>query len=302
MEVVSATIEDAREILCLQRLAYQTEATIYGDHRLPPLTETLDELQALFSRRRFLKAVAGGRIVGSVRGFECHGSCHIERLITHPDYRRRGIGTALLQQIESYFPAARRFELFTGHRSANNIRLYQRRGYRIFRSEKVDDRVTLVFMEKTFRVRDFGPGDERDFRRLNEAWISRYFAMEKKDHELFADPVAQIITPGGAILMVEKDGAAIGCCALIHRDAETFELGKMAVAEAYQGQGLGRVLLQHAVDRSRARGKRRLFLETNSRLQAAIHLYREFGFREVPIAGDHASDYARVDMAMELLL
>jgi len=53
-----------------------------------------------------------------------------------------------MQAIEARFPSARRYELFTGEKSTGNIRLYERLGYRIFRRERLSERVTLVFMEK----------------------------------------------------------------------------------------------------------------------------------------------------------
>ena len=148
MEIETANIDDASAILVLQHLAYQSEAAIYDDYTLPPLLETLAELTARFGNRQFLKAVEGRRMVGSVRAFQEGASCHVERLIVDPDFRRRGIGTALLRQIETFFPAARRFELFTGHKSKSNIRLYEWLGYRVIRQEQVNEKVSLVFMEK----------------------------------------------------------------------------------------------------------------------------------------------------------
>jgi RimJ/RimL family protein N-acetyltransferase len=143
-----ATAEDAPSILALQHRAYQTEAARYDDNTLPPLLETLADLLARFGDRRFLKAVEADQIIGSVRGFQEGDTCFVERLIVHPDCRCRGIGTALLTEIEALFRTARRFELFTGTKSESNIRLYERLGYRAFRQERVNEKVTLVFMEK----------------------------------------------------------------------------------------------------------------------------------------------------------
>jgi RimJ/RimL family protein N-acetyltransferase len=148
MNVSPATTDDAPSILALQHLAYQTEAARYDDNTLPPLLETLADLLARFGDRRFLKAVEADQVIGSVRGFQEADTCFVERLIVHPDCRRRGIGTALLTEIEALFPTARRFELFTGTKSQSNIRLYERLGYRAFRQEWVNENVTLVFMEK----------------------------------------------------------------------------------------------------------------------------------------------------------
>ena len=148
MNAGTATTDDAPSILALQHLAYQTEAARYDDNTLPPLLETLADLLARFGDRRFLKAVEADQIIGSVRGFQEADTCFVERLIVHPDCRHRGIGTTLLTEIEALFPTARRFELFTGTKSERNIRLYERLDYRAFRHERVNDKVTLVFMEK----------------------------------------------------------------------------------------------------------------------------------------------------------
>lgn len=104
------------------------------------------------------------------------------------------------------------------------------------------------------------------------------------------------------ILMLEAEGEMVGCCAFMNRDAETVEVGKMAVTESHQGKGLGRILLQACVDRARFQGKKRLFLETNSKLEAAVRLYRKFGFVELPADAWPPTPYSRVDMVMELSL
>ena len=95
IEIQPATMEDAPAILALQRLAYQTEAAIYDDYSLPPLVEELDSLRAQFGFKRILKAVAAGRLVGSVRALQRDDTCHIERLFVHPDHRRQGIGVVV---------------------------------------------------------------------------------------------------------------------------------------------------------------------------------------------------------------
>jgi len=152
MIVDHASIEDAREILDLQKLAYQSEARIYDDYSIPPLTQTLDQMRADFEKQLFLKITVDGRIVSSVRGYVERRTCYIGRLIVHPDFRNRGIGTRLMKEIEQSFPDALRYELFTGHRSEGNLRLYCRLGYTPFAERQVNDRLTLVFLEKKGRV------------------------------------------------------------------------------------------------------------------------------------------------------
>lgn len=143
-----ASIEDAKEILDLQKIAYMSEAERYNDYAIPPLTQTIDQIKAEFENRICLKASTETRIVGSVRGYMEEETCHIERLIVHPEFRKRGIGTRLLKEIEVRFKQAKRYELFTGHRSENNLRLYSKLGYKPYKKQIVSDSLTLVFMEK----------------------------------------------------------------------------------------------------------------------------------------------------------
>ncbi len=149
VNIESAHVRDAEAILDLQKLAYQSEAAIYNDYSIPPLTQTLEEMSADFEGNIFLKASDEGKIIGSVRGRPSRGTCFIGRLIVHPAHQGKGLGTSLMHAIEKRFPEAERFELFTGHRSEGNLRLYARLGYRAFKSEKVSDTLDLVYLEKT---------------------------------------------------------------------------------------------------------------------------------------------------------
>jgi GNAT superfamily N-acetyltransferase len=148
MIIERTSVEEAEEILALQKLAYQSEAAIYDDYTIPPLTQTLEEIRVDFEKQVFFKVSADGRIVGSVRAYEQGGTCFVGKLIVHPDFQNRGIGTKLLNGVEETFGDAQRFELFTGSRSEKNLYLYQKQGYKTFKSEELSDKVSLVFMEK----------------------------------------------------------------------------------------------------------------------------------------------------------
>jgi len=137
------------------------------------------------------------------------------------------------------------------------------------------------------------------FRRLNEAWISRYFRIEEPDTRVLEAPQEQILDKGGHILVAVRDGEAIGVCALLRVDDATFELAKMAVAEHARGLGAGYLLGEAAKAKARESGASRLILESNTILTPAITLYRKLGFTEftgVP------SEYDRCNIHMELRL
>lgn len=146
---VRADKEDVPEILALQKVAYQSEAEIYGDASLPALQQTLVEMENDFGRMIFLKALVNGKIIGSVRGYAEGDTGHISRLIVHPYFRGRGIGMRLVRDFEKQFgPEVVRFEGFTGHKSKRNIYVYGKLGYEVYKKEPFNNSIEWVYMQK----------------------------------------------------------------------------------------------------------------------------------------------------------
>jgi GNAT superfamily N-acetyltransferase len=151
-------------------------------------------------------------------------------------------------------------------------------------------------------IREFKPGDEAAFRKLNEEWITRYFRLEEKDDEALADPQSSILAAGGRIFFANIDDQCVGCCGLLRSGANEFEVAKMAVTTSCQGNGIGRKLLHAAIEAARSAGARRLYLETNHILTSAIRLYESVGFQLLPPESIVPSPYARADVYMEMIL
>jgi ribosomal protein S18 acetylase RimI-like enzyme len=146
--IARATVDDAGQILALQKRAYESEARTYNDWSIPPLTQGLGALVEEIEKTTVLKTTVEQRIVGSVRATLNSEVCSIGRLIVEPEHQGQGLGTKLLEAIEAAHPEAKRFELFTGSRSEGNIRLYRRHGYEVTETKQLSEHVTLVFMVK----------------------------------------------------------------------------------------------------------------------------------------------------------
>lgn len=142
---------DAGEVLTLQRAAFVQEALIYGTPHLPPLTQTLDELEAELRENLGCVALIGPRIVGAVRARRDGDLLLIGRLAIAPDLQGLGIGARVLAAVEERGrrAGAQAAELFTGSLSESNLRLYEREGYT--ESERVtgDDGIEQVFLRKS---------------------------------------------------------------------------------------------------------------------------------------------------------
>ena len=148
MHITHADFCDLPALLELQYIAYQSEAELVGSQNIPPLKQTVHEIQTEFETCVFLKAIdENGGIIGSVRARSDEGTLYIGRLIVRPDQQGKGIGTALMLAIEKASPHAR-YELFTSSKSVRNIALYERLGYVRVREEEVSPGLTFVYLEK----------------------------------------------------------------------------------------------------------------------------------------------------------
>ena len=152
MKIKKATYKDLSKILNLQKLAYLSEAKLVNDYSIQPLTQTPEELEKEFSKGIILKIENENmnEIIGSVRAYEENDCVYTGKLMVHPEYQNRGIGTNLLKTIETYYKN-KTFELFTSNRSEKNILFYIKNGYSEYKRKKVSENMELIFMRKTVK-------------------------------------------------------------------------------------------------------------------------------------------------------
>lgn len=139
------------------------------------------------------------------------------------------------------------------------------------------------------------------FYAINAEWITAMFALEQTDIYVLENPRERIIEPGGTILFIEAAGLGIvGTCALQQTSPGKFELTKMGVTGSARGLKAGEALLAAMIERARAMDAQQLYLLTNHKCEAAIHLYEKAGFRHDPgIMAQYGARYARCDVAMD---
>lgn len=102
------------------------------------------------------------------------------------------------------------------------------------------------------------------------------------EEEVAKGPPADLVPPGGVLLIARVDGEAAGLGGVRHLETEIAEVKSMYVAPAFRGCGLGRQILARLDQIALEHGCRAVRLDTSDYLTPAVGLYRSAGYREVP--------------------
>ena len=156
------------------------------------------------------------------------------------------------------------------------------------------------------------PADDYQVRRADPAYhpgvtreLAAYLAFLGEevdpaglDHDVADWPGEYDGVAGVMLVVVDPAGPVVGTAAVRRLEPGVVELKRMWLRPACRGRGLARRLMDRCLEEARALGGRVLRLDSERRLEAAVRLYRSYGFQEI-------SDYnrnPRADVWMELRL
>ena len=170
--------------------------------------------------------------------------------------------------------------------------------------ESLLDRVKEVKRQresKDIKIVPYEPCYQEAFKSLNKEWINKYFKMEEADYAAIDNPEKYILEKGGEILVALYKNEPVGVCALLKMNDEyyDYELSKLAVSPKVQGKGIGVLLGQTTLLRNLSHPGRNLYLESNTILKPAIHIYEKLGFKKI---FGHSTSYQRCNIQMELII
>jgi putative acetyltransferase len=136
-----------------------------------------------------------------------------------------------------------------------------------------------------YLIRPAGPADHDGVTRE----LAEYFAFLGEevdpaglDHDV-ADWQAEYDGRAGVMLIVvDPTGQVVGTAAVRRLEPGVAELKRMWLRQACRGRGIARRLMDRVLAEARALGGRVLRLDSERRLEAAVRLYRSYGFKEIP--------------------
>lgn len=98
----------------------------------------------------------------------------------------------------------------------------------------------------------------------------------------------------GWFQVVENNGEIIGTVGIYRISNSECELRKMYLLSDFQGEGIGKRLMENAITKAKELGYNKITLQTNSVLKKAIQLYYKYGFK----SNCNGEIGCRCDMAM----
>jgi len=146
----------------------------------------------------------------------------------------------------------------------------------------------------------FSKIDIEKFKSLNLEWLKSYFKVEPIDKLILNNPEREIIKKEGFIFMIQKNSETIGTFAFIKKSEKIYEFSKMAITPKERGNGYGNMAMKFLIQFAKNKKWSKLVLYSNTKLKNSIHLYKKYGFKEIPLEKNLI--YSRGNIKMELIL
>lgn len=166
--------------------------------------------------------------------------------------------------------------------------------------QNFEDRFKSMHTQKSVEIIEYDKKYATEFYDINAQWIGENFVLEDVDKYVLSNPEDAILKDGGVILLAKYNGAIVGTGALMKMPDGAFEFTKMGVLQHLRGLKIGEKLLVAAIERAKEMKVPRLFLLTNKKQEAAIHLYEKLGFiHSQEIMDKYGHEYERCNVAMD---
>lgn len=145
----------------------------------------------------------------------------------------------------------------------------------------------------------YHPKYKDSFIEMNRAWISEMFVIEDEDIKELGNIEPYIDNGGQIFFALDEHGTVLACCMIAPREDGDWEIMKFAAKGRYTGTGAGSACLKACIDYAKERKIKKVIIVSNRRCVQAVHLYRKFGFTEVPV-DKKKFPFERADIAFEL--
>jgi ribosomal protein S18 acetylase RimI-like enzyme len=285
----------AKEILKLQKESYKIEAKLLNYYKLPPFSETIDDL--INSDEEYLAYKINNKICG-ILSFEVIGDfIEISKLFVSPQHFKKGIASQLLKKLEELADNAELLMVKTGFKNKPARNFYQKHDFKLKRVSIVDGYLKIAEFEKhLIKIRKAEKADVVEIKTLlGLVWDHTYrnkipqniidevkslwHSLEKLSKEVLSDKII--------FNVAEENNQIVGILTASEKK-ETFYLNRLYVLPTKQRKGIGKKLLNNLI---RSYNVKELELDVIENNEKAINFYLNEGFRQISKNSEKVIDF-----------
>jgi N-acetylglutamate synthase-like GNAT family acetyltransferase len=111
-------------------------------------------------------------------------------------------------------------------------------------------------------------------------WLNIDLSFQDIDTEMDSFP-EKYREPEGSFIVARDGEALVGCVGLKKLETGICEMKRLFVSDTHKSRGVGKRLVESILEEAKAKGYRKMRLDTLSRMQSAISLYTKFGFHPI---------------------
>jgi ribosomal protein S18 acetylase RimI-like enzyme len=138
-------IDEAEDILSVQKVAFKEDLETYKDFETNPATEPIKKLLYKINKNFHYTILIGDKIIGGAElRLDSESECYINRIFLLPEFQNKGLGTRIMNYFENQFPNVKKWTLCTPHKNYRNHRFYEKLGYKKVGEHKVMEGLNLI--------------------------------------------------------------------------------------------------------------------------------------------------------------
>lgn len=210
------------------------------------------------------------KVTGEIAGFAGVSGENLDMLFLDPSVIGTGAGKALMRYATDVLGATR---VDVNEQNEHARRFYERFGFRVISRSETDDNGEPFPLLRMHRI-------PASVRLLEKGEPVPYELLMLADEEMQA--INRYIRQSD-IYVAETRNEVVGVCALYPLDEHTMEIKAIAVAEAYQNQGIGKHMLHCAETAAKEKGHRELIIGTPTTARKQLAIYQKAGFEQFDV-------------------
>ncbi|WP_010093141.1 GNAT family N-acetyltransferase [Ornithinibacillus scapharcae] len=150
MWITRSKTDEAERLLAIQQEAFACDLRKYEDYDTSPVNEPIDRLRTKINTFYHYTIWQDSNIIGGIDIRDLgNGKYRLNRIFLLQEYQNKGLGTQIINRVESEFPQAVEWYLDTPHLNNRNRHFYEKLGYQQIGEHRLSDKLILIDYKKT---------------------------------------------------------------------------------------------------------------------------------------------------------